>query len=63
MKNLLYKIGTGIGLALSSAPALAETHEEHVTAYGHLQMWIFLAFVVLIFVAVYFFKSKKSGPE
>ena len=61
MRKLLYKSGTGIGLALLSPAALAATQEEvQTTIFGQVQMYVFIAFVIIVTVAVYFMKSRDK---
>ncbi len=69
MKKLLYKSGTAISLALLSPVALAatrDTREEVQTIlFGQLQIYVFLAFVIIAAAAVYFKKlpeDKRSTP-
>ena len=69
MKKLLYKSGTAISLALLSPVALAatrDTREEVQTIlFGQVQIYVFLAFVIIAAAAVYFKKlpkDKRSTP-
>ena len=61
MRKLLYKSGTGIGLALLSSPVLAATLDEvQTTIFGQVQMYVFIAFVIIVIVGVYFMKSRDK---
>ena len=61
MRKLLYKSGTGIGLALLSPAALAATQEEvQTTLFGQVQMYVFIAFVIIVIAGVYFMKSRDK---
>ena len=65
MRKLLYKSGTGIGLALLSSPVLAATLDEvQTTLFGQVQVYAFIAFVIIVIVGVYFMKSqdKRQTP-
>ena len=49
MRKLLYKSGTGIGLALLSSPVLAATLDQEQTAlFGQVQMYVLIAFVIIV---------------
>ncbi len=61
MKKLLYKSGTGIGLALLSSAALAATQEELLTTLmGQIQMYVLIAFVIIVIAGVYFMRSRDK---
>ena len=66
MRELLYKSGTVIGLALLSPAALAATQEKVQTLlFGPVQIFAFLAFVVIVIAAAYFMKlpaDKRQTP-
>src|SRR5665811_1501217 len=65
MRMLLYKSGIGFGLALLSSAALAATQEELLTILmGQIQMYVVIAFVIIVIAAVYFMKSqdKRQTP-
>ena len=64
MIKLLYKSGTAIGLALLSDAALAATTEDILTSLGQLQIYGFIAFVILVIVIVYFttFRDRRRVP-
>jgi CBS domain-containing protein len=62
---LLYKSGIGFGLALLSSAALAATEEELLTILmGQIQMYVLIAFVIIVIAGVYFMKSqdKRQTP-
>jgi DNA integrity scanning protein DisA with diadenylate cyclase activity len=62
MKTTLYKSGAAIAfVVLWSAAALAKTNEENVlTILGEVQMYVFIAFVIIVFAAVAFMKSRDK---
>jgi CBS domain-containing protein len=61
MRKLLYKSGTGIGLVLLSSPVLAATLDEvQTTIFGQVQMYVFIAFVIIVIAGVYFMKSRDK---
>ena len=66
MRKLLYKSGTAFGLALLSPAALAATRDEVQTLlFGQVQIYVFIAFVIIAAVAVYFKKlpeDKRQTP-
>ncbi len=66
MKKLLCKSGTAIGLALLSPAALAATLDDVQTVlFGQVQLYVFIAFVIIVTVAVYFKKfpqDKRQAP-
>ena len=59
MRKLLYKSGTGIGLALLS-PAVLATQEEVLTTIGKVPMYAFIVFVIVVIVGVYFMRSRDK---
>ena len=63
MKRLSCKSGAGIGLALLSPAALA-TQEELLMTLGRVPTYAFVLFVIIVFVAVYFMRSrdKRAAP-
>ena len=61
MRKFLYRSGTGIGLALLSPAALAATQEELLTTImGQVQMYVFIAFVIIVIAGVYFMRSRDK---
>ncbi len=61
MRKLLSKFGTGIGIALLSPAALAATQEELLTTLlGQVQMYVLIAFVIIIIAGVYFMRSRDK---
>ena len=66
MRKLLYKSGTAISLALLSPVALAAPTQEDLltTLFGQVQMYVFVAFVIIVIASVYFMRSrdKRSTP-
>ena len=61
MKKLLTKLSIGIGLALYSTAALADTHEDQLTTvFGKVQLYAFLIFLIAIVVGVFFYKSRDK---
>jgi CBS domain-containing protein len=61
MRKLLYKSGTGIGLALLSPAVLAATQEEVLTTlFGQVQTYVFIVFVIIVIVGVYFMRSRDK---
>jgi CBS domain-containing protein len=66
MRKLLYKSGTAISLALLSPVALAAPTQEDLltTLFGQVQMYVFIAFVIIVIAGVYFMRSrdKRSTP-
>ncbi len=63
MRQLFCKSGTGIGLALL-APAALATQEERLMTLGPVPLYVFIAFVIVVFVAVYFMRlrDKREAP-
>jgi CBS domain-containing protein len=50
-----------MGLALLSSPVLAATLDEvQTTIFGQVQMYVFIAFVIIVIVGVYFMKSRDK---
>src|SRR5664279_1629465 len=65
MRKLLCKSGTSIGLVLLSSPVLAATLDEvQTTIFGQVQMYVFIAFVIIVAAGVYFMKlrDKRQTP-
>ena len=65
MRKLLYKSGFGIGLALLSSASLAATQEELLSTFlGQIQMYVLIAFVIIVIAGVYFMRSqdKRQTP-
>ena len=61
MRKLIYKLGSGIGLGLLSSAALAATQEELLTTIlGQVQMYVFIAFVIIVMAGVYFMRSRDK---
>jgi CBS domain-containing protein len=61
MRKIIYKLGSGMGLALLSSPVLAATLDEvQTTIFGQVQMFGFIAFVIIVIVGVYFMKSRDK---
>ena len=61
MRKLLCKSGIGIGLALVSSAALAATQEELLGALlGQIQMYVLIAFVIVVIAGVYFMRSRDK---
>lgn len=61
MRRLLYKSGSGIGLALLSSASLAATQEELLsTLMGQIQMYLLIAFVIIVIAGVYFMRSRDK---
>jgi CBS domain-containing protein len=61
MRKLLYKSGAGIGLALLSSTAFAATQEELLgMLLGQIQMYVLIAFVIIVIAGVYFMKSRDK---
>ena len=64
MRKLLYKSGTAIGLALLSPAALAATRDEVQTLlFGQVQIYVFIAFVIIAAIAVYFKKLPEDKHQ
>jgi CBS domain-containing protein len=64
MRNLRYKSGTGIGLALLSPAVLAATLEEELATVIKVSMYAFIVFVIVVIVGVYFMRlqDKRRAP-
>ena len=61
MRRLLYKSSSGIGLALLSSASLADTQEELLsTLMGQIQMYLLIAFVIIVIAGVYFMRSRDK---
>jgi CBS domain-containing protein len=61
MRKLLYKSSIGIGLALVCSAAFAATQEELLgTLLGQIQMYVLIAFVVIVIAGVYFMRSRDK---
>ena len=61
MTKLLSKFGAGIGIALLSPAAHAATQEELLTTIlGQVQMYVFIAFVIIVIAGVYFMRSRDK---
>src|SRR5450756_2553056 len=61
MTKLLYKSGIGIGLALLSSAACAATQEELLgMLLGQIQMYVLIAFVIIVIAGVYFIRSRDT---
>ena len=61
MRRLLYKSGSEIGLALLSSASLAATQEELLsTLMGQIQMYLLIAFVIIVIAGVYFMRSRDK---
>ena len=61
MRKLLYKSGTGFGLALLSPAVLAATLDQEQTAlFGQVQMYALIAFVIIVAAGVYFMRSRDK---
>jgi len=61
MRKLLCKSGTSIGLALLSSAAFAASQEELLTTiFGQVQMYVFIAFVIIVAAGVYFMRSRDK---
>ena len=59
MRKLLYISGIGIGLALLSTVALADTQEEIVaTLFRQVHLYVFIVFVIIVIAGVYFYKPR-----
>jgi CBS domain-containing protein len=61
MRKIIYKLGSGMGLALLSSPILAATLDDvQTTIFGQVQMFVFIAFVIIVIAGVYFMKSRDK---
>ncbi len=66
MRKLLYKSGTAIGLALLSPAALAANttlDEVQTILFGQVQIYVFIAFVIIVAVGVYFMKLPEDKHQ
>ena len=66
MRKLLYKSGAAIGLALLSPAALAATstrEEVQTLLFGQVQLYVFIAFVIIVAVGVYFMKLPEDKRQ
>ena len=65
MRKLIYISGSEIGLAVLPSAALGATQEELLTTImGPMQMYVLIAFVIIVTTAVYFMKlrDKRQTP-
>ena len=61
MRKLIYELGAGITLVLPPAAAFAATQEELLTSLmGQVQLYVFVAFVIVVMGGVYFMKSRDK---
>lgn len=61
MRKLVYELGIGIGVALLSSTAWAASDEQLLgTLLGQMQMYLLIAFVVVVIVGVYFMNSRDK---
>jgi CBS domain-containing protein len=60
MKTITYKAWLGIALVLSTPAVLAATIEDELATVIKLSGYAFLAFVVVVIVAVYFMRSRDN---
>jgi CBS domain-containing protein len=61
MRNLLTKSGIGIGLTPFSSAALAATQEEFLSSLmGQIQLYVFIAFVIVVIGGVFFMRSRDK---
>ena len=61
MRKLVCKSGIGICVALLSSAASAATQEELLgTLFGQIQMYVLIAFAVIVISGVYFMKSRDK---
>ncbi len=60
MRKLLYKSGTGIGLALLSPVVLAAREEVVATTISKVPIYAFILFVIVVIVGVYFMRSRDK---
>ena len=61
MRMLLYKSGAAIGLTLLSSAALAATQEEFLTSLmGQIQLYVLVAFVIIVIGGVFFMRSRDK---
>ena len=61
MRKLLCKSGIGIGLALVSSAAFAATQEDLLgMLLGQIQMYVLIAFMIIVIAGVYFMRSRDK---
>lgn len=60
MRELLYKSGTAIGVALLPAAALAVQEEVLTLTVSILPMYAFILFVIIVIVGAYFMRSRDK---
>ena len=61
MRKLVCKSGIGICVALLSSAACAATQEELLgTLLGQIQMYVLIAFVIIVISGVYFMRSRDK---
>jgi CBS domain-containing protein len=61
MRKLLCKSGIGICIALLSSAACAATQEELLgMLLGQIQMYVLIAFVIIVIAGVYFMRSRDK---
>jgi CBS domain-containing protein len=61
MRKLVCKTGIGICVALLSSAASAATQEELLgTLFGQIQMYVLIAFAIIVISGVYFMKSRDK---
>jgi CBS domain-containing protein len=61
MRKLVCKSGIGICVALLSSAASAATQEELLgTLFGQIQMYVLIAFAIIVISGVYFMKSRDK---
>jgi CBS domain-containing protein len=65
MRKLLYKSGVGISFVLFfPAVVLADTNENVLTTiFGQVQMYVFIAFVIIVIAGVAFMKSREDKRQ
>ncbi len=64
MRKLLYKLGTGIGLAMLSSAVLAAPLEEVQTIMGMVPVYALILYGIVVTVYVYFtrLRDKRAAP-
>ncbi len=61
MRELLCKSGIGVCLVLLSSAASAATQEELLgMLLGQIQMYVLIAFVIVVIAGVYFMRSRDK---
>jgi signal-transduction protein with cAMP-binding, CBS, and nucleotidyltransferase domain len=61
MRKFLYKLCTGIGLALHSSAVLAATQDEvQTTFFDQVKIYIFIIFVMMVIIGVYLMRSRDK---